>query len=202
MTALYSYSIVETDNLLELRVRKNGDPDTYEMEVRTRMDEAGVLFRLCAVLFAHRCHIQYAGIGSQASEVHDEFVVRAEEELNEPRIRQMLADLRELLFGGLSVLEYLKRHHGLPVPRACGGEVSITIAGSLPTIEVMTQDQPGLLLTLAQAFYLMDISIAEAIITTEPSGAVRNTFRVLGTDARFVSPEFRRRLGEELTGIL
>ncbi len=200
MQALYSYSMVEPANRLDLKLRQEGDD--YHLEIRTGTDEVGVLFRLCAVLFANGCDIRYAGIGTEEGMVHDEFRIRSQESLTEGRVQSMMADLRKLLFEGVSVLDYLRGRSYLPEPVSAGGEVSITTSGGAPAIEVITRDQRGLLLTLSQAFYLMDINIAEARITTDDSGRVRNTFRVRGPDARFQNAEFRRRLGEELTGIL
>ena len=200
MNAVYSYSVVESDHRLGLRLRAEGDE--YLLEVTTGTDEVGLLFRLCAVLFAHGCQIRQATIATAPSGVHDEFRIRSRAELTEVAVQNMLGDFRALLFGGLSVLGYLRGRTSLPEPACAGGEVDIAMSGGVAKIEVTTPDQPGLLLSLAQAFYVMEINIAEARITTGADGRAQNTFHIAGTDHRFQNSEFRRRLGEELTGLL
>ena len=200
MDGVYSYSVLEREQQLALRVRP--DREDHVLEVRTDRDEVGVLFRLCAVLYAHGCRIRHASIGKDGPGIRDEFRIAPGSALTEVKVQAILEDLRALLFEGLSVLAYLGGRTHLPVSHSGGGDVEITGASGDATIEVVTTDQPGLLLSLAQAFYLMDIDIEGAAVTPEPDGRVRNTFRIGGDDARFENAEFRRRLREELTGLL
>ncbi|HMU84354.1 MAG TPA: hypothetical protein PKC35_13490, partial [Leptospiraceae bacterium] len=71
-----------------------------------------------------------------------------------------------------------------------------------PLLIVSGSDQPGLLLSLSQAFFLMDIDILEAVIHTDRMGVVRNQFLINPSDSRFGNAEFRKRLVEEIATLV
>lgn len=200
MDALYSYSVLDKAHQLEFRVRPLGDE--YMLAVRTSADEVGVLFRLCAVLFVHGCSIREATIGTDAGGVRDDFRIRSQEPITEVGTQAMVADLRDLLFGGQSVLGYLKEQAEVRVREPRGGQVTVQAGVDYHEIRLATRDQVGLLLSLTQAFYLMDISIQKATVTTRDDGQVTNTFHIDAGDERFGNAEFRRRLSDELTSLL
>ncbi len=176
------------------------------MKIDAEMNEVGVLFRLCAVLYSYGWNIRSARIHSpDEKRISDEFHIIPGEDpavMDEESVRNLIDDLERLLFAGVSVLEFLTERQAR-VPRysqeAAGGKVSLKTGPKKRTyIEVTGPDQRGLLLSLSQAFYLMDINIFEAEIETTKEGGIRNTFYVDPGDARFQSPEFQRRLCEEL----
>ena len=120
-------------------------------------------------------------------------------------MKALVDDLERLLFGGVSVLEYLNENR-TPAPRSSGnhpeGSITLKMTATGPEIQVRGRDKPGLLLALAQAFYLMDINVIEANITTDSKGKIANEFRIDAADERFRSKEFQRRLVEDLKFLL
>lgn len=201
----------EKHQRLDITIQEEG-PGSLRMKVDAEMNEVGILFRLCAVLYSYQWNIQSARIYTPGPDaISDEFHIvtgqdpAAPTTMNETSMRGLIDDLEKLLFAGVSVLEYLTEHHarvpGKQVERDNPGEscdVVLLNEGKQSVIEVTASDRPGLLLSLSQAFYLMDINIFEGEITTGPGGSVWNRFVVDPGDKRFQSKEFRRRLREEL----
>ncbi|MCR9144460.1 MAG: hypothetical protein NXI24_19635 [bacterium] len=196
----------EKHQRLDITIQEAG-PGGLRMKVDAEMNEVGILFRLCAVLYSYHWNIQGARIYTPGpNAISDEFHIVTGEDptaMNEDSMRGLIDDLERLLFGGVSVLEYLTEHHArVPAKEResseGGGDVVLLKQGQQSVIEVTAVDRPGLLLSLSQAFYLMDINISEGEITTQPDGAVWNRFAVDPADKRFQSPEFQRRLREEL----
>lgn len=201
----------EKHQRLDITIQEEG-PGSLRMRVDAEMNEVGILFRLCAVLYSYQWNIRSARIYTPGpNSISDEFhIVKGLDPtaMNEKSMRGLIDDLETLLFGGVSVLEYLTEHHAR-VPRseretsnADTGDVVLLRQDRQSVIEVTAVDRPGLLLALSQAFYLMDINIFEGEITTDKDGGVWNRFVVDPADARFRSKEFLRRLREELKVLL
>ncbi len=196
----------EKHQRLDITIQEEGSAG-LRMKVDAEMNEVGILFRLCAVLYSYHWNIQGARIYTPGpNAISDEFhIVTAGDQptaMNEVSMRGLIDDLERLLFGGVSVLEYLTEREARVPARdhnpGTGGDVQLLNQDNQSVIEVTASDRPGLLLSLSQAFYLMDINIFEGEITTQADGAVWNRFVVDPGDKRFQSPEFRRRLREEL----
>ena len=205
-STIYSRTLSEKRHRLEIRVQE--DSGALRLGVEADMNEVRIPYRLCAVFYLYGLNILQARIRSPEGQgIQDEFLVQLPEgSLPVPAIRSMIDDLESMLFGGLSVLEYLSRHQAA-VPRTLPGDregaVFIEEVEGQLALVVSGRDRPGLLLALAQAFYLMDIDIVQAEIQTETAGgAVRNQFVVDPEDNRFESQEFQRRLLEELRSLV
>ncbi len=200
--AVSTYSSNQADKR-RLFVTIQKEDDDYKLGVETAVNEVGVLFRLCAVLYVYGCDIVHARLSSSENNVvRDEFRIRTEGTLGDDVIRRMIEDLEQLLFRGLSVLEYLTlKDASAPTVNNRDGSVEIGENDGHSVITVNTKDKQGLMLTLSQAFFLMDIDIFEASIETQRDGSVRNTFQVAPADKRFDNSEFRKRLGDELTAL-
>lgn len=202
--ALYSRSVDDQNHRLDVSLRDA--PPGVRLKIEAALNEVGVLFRLCAVLYSFNWSIQEARIASpESNRISDDFWIipgAGAGASSELQFRSMIDDLEKLLFGGVSVLEYLTQRKAA-IPRtefqAAHGEVTLSAKrGGETVIEITGRDKRGLLLILTQAFYLMDIDILEADIHTDPDGRVRNRFVVDPRDERFYSTEFQNRLCEEL----
>lgn len=143
----------ESHQRLDIAIQEEA-PGVIRLKVDAAMNEVGILFRLCAVLYCYHWNIQNARINTPGpGAISDEFVIATGEgaaTMNADSMRSLIDDLERLL------------------------------------------------LALSQAFYLMDINIFEAEITTQSDGSVWNRFTVDPNDKRFRSAEFQRRLQEEL----
>lgn len=198
----------------ELRIETFDTEEGNGLRILTDGNETGMLFRISAVFYVHKLSIVSASIKTPDSQVVDEFIVVPEsgpaDRIKAPELEALGADLKRLL-NGLSVLEYLAMQgddEGRN-PRANGNgrlspaaRVEIEQEAFGPVIRLRGTDRPGLMLTLSQTFFLTDIDILNASITTGKAGEVVNTFEVNPTDARFTNDEFKRRLGEELRVLL
>lgn len=178
----------------------------YSIHIKADIDEVGVLFRLCAVLFRYGWNIETGKLGSgKEYTIDDEFSLSPLKKgatIDLAQMRQMLDDFETLLFGQLSVLEYLA--DCLPEKENqvnTRGSVQVVQNAEFATIEVEGEDKSGLLLILAQAFFLMDINIGRAEISTVEN-RIKNSFRIKGRDPRFDSKEFCARLKDELQNLV
>lgn len=205
--AVYSRSIDEPQHRLDISIREMGGG--LRIRIEAGLNEVGVLFRVCSVLYAYEWAIVAAHINSPAADrISDEFEIMPRPgapPVGEPELRAMVDDLESLLFGGLSVLDYLSARKASPPPpppASAQAEIRVLHEGEQISIEIKGRDRNGLLLGLAQAFYLMDIDVREADIHTDPDGRIRNRFLVYPSDRRFASEEFCARLSEELRQLL
>ncbi|MCE9597086.1 MAG: hypothetical protein K8S54_03885 [Spirochaetia bacterium] len=179
----------------------------FRLKIESEKNEVGVLFRLCAVLFVHGFSIVEGRIQSPKNyAIEDEFflqLVDSRSNLDEERATEMMNDFERLLFRGVSVLEYLtENERKIPArERKWKGNVDLTF-DEKPMLIVSGSDQPGLMLALSQAFFLMDLDILEAFIHTDRLGVVRNQFLVNPSDRRFANAEFRKRLVEEIATLV
>jgi len=175
----------------------------YRLKIESEKNEVGVLFRLCAVLYVHGFSILEGRIQSPKNiGIDDEFYLQllsSQPPLDEKKATAMMNDFERLLFRGVSVLEYLTENERLIPARAktWKGTVDLTF-DEKPFLTVSGSDQPGLMLALSQAFFLMDLDILEAFIHTDRLGVVRNQFLINPSDRRFENAEFRKRLVEEI----
>lgn len=193
-------SISVDDMSRRLNITVHQIESDYRLKIEAGKDEVGVLFRLSAVLYASGWIIREATITTTEDIVKDEFWIYSDDgsELDQEALQKIIVDLEDLLFGGKSVLEYLTAQ-GASVPPGSGeGEVMLAVNPGENLLEIEGADKKGLLLGLSQAFYLMDINISKAIITTNENGVVKNQFWINLNDMRFQNPEFRSRLTEEL----
>lgn len=174
------------------------------MRIESRKNETGVLFRICAVLFAHGFTVLSGKVTSTSEGIEDEFTMERidGQPSSDQTLRQMVSDFERLLFQGVSVLEYLQENHTRIPDRIRRAKGNVRLEQDPPVLRITGSDQPGLLLTLSQAFFLMDLDIADAEIRTDSDGLVRNIFRVNPGDRRLLNAEFRRRLVEELTDLV
>ncbi len=179
----------------------------YRLRIESDRNEVGVLFRLCAVLFVHGFSVLEGRIQSPKNMgIEDEFYLQLTDPkalLDERKAATMMKDFESLLFRGVSVLEYLiANEKRIPArARKWKGSVELTF-DDRPMLVVSGSDQPGLLLSLSQAFFLMDIDILEAAIHTDRMGVVRNQFLINPSDVRFQNGEFRKRLVEEISTLV
>ena len=192
----------------ELKIEEFEAKDAFGLRIQTGGNETGMLFRISAVFFVHELDIVSASIKTPDDTVVDEFVVRPKSpeqgRLKSNKLDLLRTDLERLL-DGLSVLEYLSQEGQSDLPGRIsreGAKVEIAQAAFGPVIRLRGTDRPGLMLTLSQAFFLTDIDILNASITTEADGEVVNTFEVNPADARFMNDEFKRRLRDELRLLL
>ncbi|MCB1172083.1 MAG: ACT domain-containing protein [Leptospiraceae bacterium] len=211
MTGLSSQFISSRNSRSELQrleISLSAADEGYRLQIESKINEIGLLFRLCAVLFRHNWYILQARIFSpDEHSICDEFLIRPQDEkhvIDNALMRLMATDLESLLFDNVSVLEYLNENHREDKAllresnRSHHQEVSIDTSDNRVVIEIRSQDRSGLLLEISQAFYLMNINILEAKIQTKSDGHIHNIFYVDPADQRFAHQEFQRRLTEEL----
>jgi len=187
------------------------DVEIFELDegnritIESEINEVGVLFRLAAVFFGRGWSILKARIHSpDMNRIQDEFFIRhRSKEKKQADLKLIVSDLENLLFGGVSVLEYLMNLKVSPPPSPVGGgHVEVSFHDAVPVIQMNGQDQPGLLLKISQAFFLMDINVVQGNIETNSFGGIHNSFQADPLDRRFYIPEFCRRLEEELIVLL
>ncbi len=176
----------------------------HTLRIESQKNETGVLFRICAVLFAHGFTVLSGKVATGPNGIEDEFTMeRIDGDPGSDQIlRQMVIDFERLLFHGVSVLEYLQEHQKRIPDRMRRARGTVRLDQDPPVLRIAGSDQPGLLLTLSQAFFLMDLDIEDADIRTDSDGLVRNVFRVNPADTRLKNAEFRRRLVEELSDLV
>lgn len=116
-------------------------------------------------------------------EVLADRVAAARPQLATATIRRHLAGFGEVYRRGHSP-EEIARHIELAAPRRQQGEIRIdTTAGSPATMVVITEDRPGLLLTVAGVLALNRMSITDARFATRSDGLVFDSFDIVN-DAR------------------
>jgi len=176
----------------------------HTLRIESQKNETGVLFRICAVLFAHGFTVLSGKVASGPNGIEDEFTMeRIDGDPGSDQVlRQMVIDFERLLFHGVSVLEYLQENQKRIPDRVRRTKGTVRLDQDPPVLRITGSDQPGLLLTLSQAFFLMDLDIEDADIRTDSDGLVRNVFHVNAADTRLKNAEFRRRLVEELTDLV
>ncbi|HEX6241806.1 MAG TPA: [protein-PII] uridylyltransferase, partial [Polyangiales bacterium] len=146
-------------------------------------DRPGLLAAIAAAIAANRLEIQAAQINSRPLpsgdfQAVDLFWVRAEEADLAPRLDKLRRDLLAVIAGDVAPSSLVKqpratRWSARPLPPV-STEIVFDHRGSADhtIIEVLTQDRPVLLFTLAQALHTLDISISVAKISTEGTRAI------------------------------
>jgi [protein-PII] uridylyltransferase len=186
----------------------NGDPGLCVVSD----DRPGLLASITAAITAAGLEIHSAQIHSRflpngCVQAVDLFWVRSARGADgvSELVPKIEVDLEQLISGRLAPRELLKRNTFEPSTKHTMTEVIVDRLASArhTVIEVLTDDRPGLLFTVAQAFHELGVSVAIAKIDTE-GGRASDVFYVnefdgtrLGSEARV--REVRERILEDLT---
>jgi [protein-PII] uridylyltransferase len=115
-----------------------------------------------------------------------------------PKLEQ---DLEQVITGRIAASELLKRVSLEPGPRSQPRKATEVVfnhhaSAKYTVIEVLTEDRPGLLFSVAQAFHRLGVSIALAKISTEGDRA-SDVFYVTEFDGAKFDSEARSRVVHE-----
>lgn len=205
LRSLYSYIIEKSGYRLEATLEETDD--SYLFSIDSPMNDTGILYRIAAVLFVNGWDIYEADVKTPVQDrIQDTFQiipVGKDHPADSELIKKMMKELEELLFGSISVVDYLSSRN-LSVTGEGGGTgfADLTYDNGKVVIEIISDQRKWLLLGIFQAFYLMDVNIKEASIAPLSDGTIKNRFIIATEDFRYHNPEFRKRLREELKSVI
>ncbi|PJZ70082.1 hypothetical protein CH373_09820 [Leptospira perolatii] len=158
--------------------------NSYALKVNISKNEVGIIYRVTAVLYVRGWNIEEAiAETSQDGYIQDIFIVRRVDgsDMTDADLENIYSDLKELFYGGLSVMNYLSRY-----PEKTEGLRSRT--GETPEIflfnsdisdstvmDLRMKDRLGIIFEISQIFFLFGVDILSFKAVTE-SGQVRDTF--------------------------
>jgi [protein-PII] uridylyltransferase len=171
-------------------------------------DQPGLLASITAAISAagleiHSAQIHSRSLPDDSMQAVDLFWVRSPEgpqgvSAALPKLEQ---DLEQVITGRITAGELLKRGSLEPGPRALPRKATEVVfnhhaSAKYTVIEVLTDDRPGLLFSIAQAFHRLGVSIALAKISTEGDRA-SDVFYVTEFDGAKFDSEARARVVHE-----
>lgn len=158
--------------------------DAYALKVNISKNEIGIIYRVTAVLYVHGWNIEEA-IAETSTDgyIQDIFIVRRldEEGMKEEHLNAIHKDLKELFYGGISVMNYLARYpektetlrmklEETPEIFLFNSEISDSTV-----MDLRMRDRSGILFEISQILFLFGIDILSFKAVTD-SGQVRDTF--------------------------
>lgn len=155
----------------------------YILKLSFSQNQAGIIYKVTAVLFANGFDITEANLETVEGQVKDIFVIKSiyGKPMTLKDFEKIKQEIHKLFFGDLLVIDYLKQFQ-LPRSHPSTFPPSVYIfnpeGGDSTVLDVHTQDRPGLLFEISQLLYLMDIDILSVVATTEPTGLARDTFLI------------------------
>ncbi|MCE9501231.1 MAG: hypothetical protein K8R21_12160 [Leptospira sp.] len=185
--------------------------DYYALKLSISQNEIGIIFRTTAILYAHGWNILEATAEtSERGIVDDIFLIQnlKGEQMTEEKLGEIQADLEEMLYKGLSVIDYLGRSKlKLLTKRESDYEKnSVHLYNpeslDLTVMDLHAIDRPGLLFEISEILFLSGIDIISFTAKTE-KGEVRDTFLLREESGEKITDGSRiERLTEGILSIL
>ncbi|EQA36723.1 ACT domain protein [Leptospira inadai serovar Lyme str. 10] len=158
--------------------------ESYALKVNISRNEIGIIYRVTAVLYVHGWNIEEAiAETSVDGYIQDIFIVRRidGEAMTDEHLNAIHLDLKELFYGGVSVMNYLAKHpekiEGLRVKLEQIPEIFLfnSEISDSTVMDLRMEDRPGILFEISQILFLFGIDILSFKAVTD-SGQVRDTF--------------------------
>ena len=198
---------IKTDTLLLTSVKRG---DAYILKLSNSQNEIGIICRATAILFAHGWNIiEATAETSEHGIVDDIFVVQSlnNEKMTVVRLSEIRTDLEQMLYNGLSIMEYLGSKLKTLSHREIAYEKnSVHLYNpesiDLTVMDVRALDRPGLLFEISEILFLSGIDIISFTAKTE-RGEVRDTFLLREESGKRITDESRlERLSKGILSIL
>ncbi|GBF37859.1 hypothetical protein [Leptospira johnsonii] len=158
--------------------------EAYALKVNISKNEIGIIYRVTAVLYVHGWNIEEA-IAETSTDgyIQDIFIVKRIDgsPMTDEHLNAIHADLHELFYGGMSVMNYLSNHpekmeslrakvENAPEIFLFNSEISDSTV-----MDLRMEDRPGILFEISQILFLFGVDILSFKAVTD-SGQVRDTF--------------------------
>ncbi|MGJ4746529.1 hypothetical protein ACQV5M_09250 [Leptospira sp. SA-E8] len=158
--------------------------EAYALKVNISKNEIGIIYRVTAVLYVHGWNIEEAiAETSMDGYIQDIFIVKRIDgsPMTDEHLNAIHADLHELFYGGMSVMNYLANHpekmeslrakvENAPEIFLFNSEISDSTV-----MDLRMEDRPGILFEISQILFLFGVDILSFKAVTD-SGQVRDTF--------------------------
>ncbi|TGK05502.1 hypothetical protein EHQ53_17900 [Leptospira langatensis] len=158
--------------------------DAYALKVNISKNEIGIIYRVTAVLYVHGWNIEEA-IAETSTDgyIQDIFIVKRIDgsPMTDEHLSAIHADLKELFYGGMSVMNYLAQHPEKMETLRSKLETSPEIflfnseISDSTVMDLRMEDRPGILFEISQILFLFGVDILSFKAVTD-SGQVRDTF--------------------------
>ncbi|EMJ98589.1 hypothetical protein AB3N61_10065 [Leptospira sp. WS58.C1] len=185
--------------------------DAYALKVNISKNEIGIIYRVTAVLYVHGWNIEEAiAETSMDGYIQDIFIVKRIDfsPMTDEHLNAIHADLHELFYGGMSVMNYLANHpekmeslrakvENTPEIFLFNSEISDSTV-----MDLRMEDRPGILFEISQILFLFGVDILSFKAVTD-SGQVRDTFLLrLENGSKLDEKLHFHRLKEALNAVL
>ncbi|TGK00694.1 hypothetical protein EHO59_12170 [Leptospira semungkisensis] len=158
--------------------------EAYALKVNISKNEIGIIYRVTAVLYVHGWNIEEA-IAETSTDgyIQDIFIVKRIDgsPMTDEHLNAIHADLKELFYGGMSVMNYLALHPEKMETLRAKLETSPEIflfnseISDSTVMDLRMEDRPGILFEISQILFLFGVDILSFKAVTD-SGQVRDTF--------------------------
>ncbi|PJZ25101.1 hypothetical protein CH352_11075 [Leptospira hartskeerlii] len=158
--------------------------ESYALKVNISKNEIGIIYRVTAVLYVHGWNIEEAiAETSMDGYIQDIFIVKRIDgaPMTDEHLNAIHADLHELFYGGMSVMNYLANHpekmESLRAKVETAPEIFLfnSEISDSTVMDLRMEDRPGILFEISQILFLFGVDILSFKAVTD-SGQVRDTF--------------------------
>ncbi|TGL62990.1 hypothetical protein [Leptospira sarikeiensis] len=185
--------------------------EAYALKVNISKNEIGIIYRVTAVLYVHGWNIEEA-IAETSTDgyIQDIFIVKRIDRspMTDEHLNAIHADLHELFYGGMSVMNYLALHpekmESLRAKVETAPEIFLfnSEISDSTVMDLRMEDRPGILFEISQILFLFGVDILSFKAVTD-SGQVRDTFLLrLENGSKLDENLHFFRLKEALTAVL
>lgn len=185
--------------------------EAYALKVNISKNEIGIIYRVTAVLYVHGWNIEEAiAETSMDGYIQDIFIVKRIDgsPMTDEHLNAIHADLHELFYGGMSVMNYLANHPEKMESLRAKVEIPPEIflfnseISDSTVMDLRMEDRPGILFEISQILFLFGVDILSFKAVTD-SGQVRDTFLVrLENGSKLDENLHFNRLKEALNAVL
>lgn len=158
--------------------------EAYALKVNISKNEIGIIYRVTAVLYVHGWNIEEAiAETSMDGYIQDIFIVKRIDgsPMTDEHLNAIHADLHELFYGGMSVMNYLasdpEKMESLRAKVENAPEIFLfnSEISDSTVMDLRMEDRPGILFEISQILFLFGVDILSFKAVTD-SGQVRDTF--------------------------
>ncbi|PJZ76184.1 hypothetical protein [Leptospira neocaledonica] len=158
--------------------------EAYALKVNISKNEIGIIYRVTAVLYVHGWNIEEAiAETSMDGYIQDIFIVKRIDgsPMTDEHLNAIHADLHELFYGGMSVMNYLANHpekmESLRIKVETAPEIFLfnSEISDSTVMDLRMEDRTGILFEISQILFLFGVDILSFKAVTD-SGQVRDTF--------------------------